>query len=72
MDTLMPLINANGAKALLYKRYASESNKDERLATAKIHHENYTQLAEDFNIDFVAPVADAVLISEMKYPEINL
>ena len=72
LDTLMPLITANGAKALLYKRYASESNAADRLVYAKVHHDNYTQLAEDFNIDMVAPVADAFLISDLKYPEINL
>ncbi|MBE6692844.1 MAG: hypothetical protein E7586_05955 [Ruminococcaceae bacterium] len=72
MDVLMPLIRANGATAVLYKRYASETNQEERLVHAKIHHENYTQLAEDFNIDMVAPVADAYLICDLKYPEINL
>ncbi len=72
MDVLVPLITANGASPLLYKRYASESDPEQRLAYAKIHHNNYTQLAEDFNIDMVAPVADAFLISDLKYPEINL
>ncbi len=72
MDVLMPLITANGATAVLYKRYASETTQEERLAHAKIHHDNYTQLAEDFNIDMVAPVADAYLICDLKYPEIDL
>lgn len=72
MDVLMPMVKDNGATALLYKRYSSNSDPVKRINSAYKHHRNYTKLARDFSIDKVAPVADAFLICYEKYPEINL
>ncbi len=72
MEVLMPLIEENGATAVLYKRYASETNYEERLAHAEIHNYNYNRLAKEYGIDMVAPVADAFLIVDENYPQINL
>lgn len=72
MDKLIPMVEKNGAKPVLYKRYSSNDDPAQRPASALRHHKNYTQLAEDFNIDMNAPVADAFLICNQKYPSINL
>lgn len=72
MEILMPLIEANGAEAALYKRYASETNYEERLVHAEIHNYNYNRLAKEYGIDMNAPVADAFLFVDENYPQINL
>ncbi|MBE6683330.1 MAG: discoidin domain-containing protein [Ruminococcaceae bacterium] len=72
LDIIMPLIKENGAIPLLYKRYSSNDVPANRPASALKHHLNYTALAKDFAIDKVAPVADAFLICEKKYPNAPL
>ena len=72
IDILKPLIDANGAEMLLYKRYSSNDDPAQRLDSAYRHEVNYTKLAETFGVDKVAPGADAFLICTEKYPEINL
>lgn len=72
MDKLIPMVEKNGAKPVLYKRYSSNDDPAQRPASALRHHKNYIQLAKDFNIDMNAPVADAFLICNQKYPSINL
>ncbi len=72
IDILLPLIQANGAEMLLYKRYSSNDDPAQRLDSAYRHEVNYSQLAETFGVDRVAPGADAFLICTEKYPEINL
>ncbi len=72
IDTLKPLIEANGAQMLLYKRYSSNEDPAQRIESAYRHEVNYTKLAETFGIDKVAPGADAFLICTEKYPDINL
>ena len=72
IDVLMPFIKENGAEAALYKRYSSSDDINNRINSAKRHHTTYTKLAEEFGIDKVAAAADAFLICNEKYPEINL
>ena len=72
IDILLPLIEANGAEMLLYKRYSSNDDPAQRLDSAYRHEVNYSQLAETYDVDRVAPGADAFLICTEKYPEINL
>ncbi len=72
IDILKPLIESNGAKMVLYKRYSSNDDPAQRLDSAYRHEVNYTRLAETFGVDMVAPGADAFLICTEKYPDINL
>ena len=72
IDILKPLIEANGAQMLLYKRYSSNDDPAQRLDSAYRHEVNYNKLAETFGVDKVAPGADAFLICTEKYPDINL
>ena len=72
IDILKPLIDANGAEMLLYKRYSSNDDPAQRLDSAYRHEVNYTKLAETFGVKMVAPGADAFLICTERYPEINL
>lgn len=71
MEKIMPLIEKNGAEALLYMRYSSSKTPESRPAGAKVHHDNYTQLSEDYSLTN-APAADAFLLCYEKYPEIVL
>ncbi len=72
LDILIPLIEQTGAEVLLYKRYSSNSDPNQRLESAYRHEVNYSKLATDFGIERVAPAADAFLICTEKYPSINL
>ena len=72
IDIIKPLIDANGAQMLLYKRYSSNTDPAQRLDSAYRHEVNYTKLAETYGVEKVAPGADAFLICTEKYPEINL
>ncbi len=72
MDIIVPLIKENGAEILLYKRYSSNEDPAKRPDSAYRHHLNYTQLAKDFEVSKVAPVADAFLICQEKYPNANI
>ncbi|MBQ9848546.1 MAG: hypothetical protein IJO64_05780 [Clostridia bacterium] len=69
MEIIVPMIKENGAELLLYKRYSSNDVPANRLNSAYKHHQNYTALAKDYNVSKVAPVADAFLICEEKYPD---
>ena len=72
LDILMPLFEENGAEVVLYKRYSDTTIVEDRLNVAYQHEQNYTKLAQTFNIEKVAPVADAFLICTEKYKDINL
>ena len=72
MDVLMPLFKENGGKVLLYMRYSSSTDSAQRPISGKRHHDNYLRLAEEFDIDKVAPVADAFLLCYKKYPQLVL
>ncbi len=69
-DILVPMLRETGATVYLYKRYSSNDVPANRLDSAYRHEVNYTKLAETFDIDKVAPGADAFLICERKYPEL--
>ena len=69
-DILVPMLRETGATVYLYKRYSSNDVPANRLDSAYRHEVNYTKLAEDFDIEKVAPGADAFLICERKYPEL--
>lgn len=71
VEKLLPLIKENGAEALLYMRYSGAKTPEERLEGAKIHHENYSNLASDYSLT-CAPAADAFCICTASNPEINL
>ena len=72
LEKLVPMIRATGAEVVLYKRYSSNDDPAQRPASAYRHEVNYTKLAETYDIEKVAPVADAFLICTEKYPKINL
>ena len=72
LDVLVPLIEQKGAEVVLYKRYSSNSDPNQRLNSAYRHEVNYSKLAQDFDVKKVAPAADAFLICTEKYPNINL
>lgn len=69
MEIIAPMIKENGAEILFYKRYSSNDVPANRPESALRHHKNYTALAKDYNVSKVAPVADAFLICEQKYPD---
>lgn len=71
VETLLPLIEENGAEALLYMRYSAASTVDRIRENAKKHHTNYTNVAKDFDL-VCAPSADAFVYSAERYPEIYL
>ena len=71
MSVLLPLIEENGAEALLYMRYSSNSVPANRFESAKKHYINYTRLSREHGLT-VSPAASAFLICTDKYPEINL
>lgn len=70
LDILVPMLRETGATVHLYKRYSSNDVPANRLDSAYRHEVNYTKLAEAFDIEKVAPGADAFLICERKYPEL--
>ncbi len=71
VSTLLPLIEANGAEALLYMRYSASSTPAYRFDGARTHYINYTRLSREYGL-IAAPAASAFLICTDKYPEINL
>lgn len=71
VETLLSLINENGATPALYGRYSDKKTPDERLSDAKVKYDLYTKLSEDFGIA-ASPVMEAFVICTNKYPEINL
>ena len=72
IDIIKPLIEQNGAEMVLYMRYSSSDDINQRIASAYRHYQNYTSLAKEFNVSKVAPAAEAFLIVNQRYPEINL
>lgn len=71
VEKLLPLIEDNGAEALLYMRYSAASTVDQIRKNAIKHHTNYATIAEDFDL-VCAPSADAFVYCAERYPEINL
>ena len=71
VQTLLPLIEANGAEALLYMRYSAASTFEQNRTNAIKHHINYTKLSNYFNL-LCSPSAHAFIYCHEKYPEIPL
>lgn len=71
VKALLPLIEANGAEALLYMRYSASSTPAGRIEGAQQHFDNYSKLSEEFGLPY-APAALAYVICTEKYPEIDL
>ena len=68
---LLPLIEANGAEALLYMRYSASSTPAGRIEGAQQHFDNYSKISEEFGLPY-APAALAYVICTEKYPDIDL
>lgn len=66
MDVLMPLIEANGAQALLYMRYSTGD------AGTKRHYGNYPKLSKAFGGLPVANVTGSFNLCRELYPDIEL
>ena len=66
VEKLLPLIEANGAEALLYMRYSAASTVDQIRTNAIKHHNNYATLAKDYDL-VCAPAADAFVHYAEKY-----
>ena len=71
IKTLLPLIEENGAEALLYMRYSAASTLEQNRKNAIKHHLNYSQLANYFELN-CSPAAHAFIYSHEKYPEVPL
>lgn len=65
LKVLVPLVQENGAKPILYMRYGTGIDRQ------VYHHENYTKLAQYFGIG-CAPSADGYKVCLEKYPSIKL
>lgn len=74
MDILMPLFKQTQAEAevMLYERYSSNTDPNQRPISGKRLHEAYTQVAKDFGIEKHAHVADAFLLCYNQNPGIEL
>ncbi len=71
VEKLLPLIQQNGATALLYMRYSSGGSAQGIAQNAKKHYDNYATIAKDFSLT-CAPSAEAFIFSASQYPDINL
>ena len=71
VEKLLPLIEDNGATALLYMRYSAASTAQGIIDNAKKHYDNYATLAKDYSLT-CAPSAEAFIFCALEYPEINL
>lgn len=71
VEKLLPLIEANGAEAVLYMRYSAASTFEQIRTNAIKHHNNYATIAKDFGL-VCAPAADAFVHCAEKYPSIGL
>ena len=71
VEKILPLIEENGAEALLYMRYSAASTTEQIIKNAKKHHDNYTGMARDFDLVY-SPSAHAFIYASLKYPEIPL
>ncbi len=74
MDILVPYLESAepNAEILLYERYSSNTDPNQRPISGKRLHDAYSRLAKDFNIEKNAHVVDAFLICYEKYPNIEL
>ncbi len=74
MDILMPLFKQTQAQAevMLYERYSSNTDPNQRPVSGKRLHDAYTQVAKDFGIEKHAHVADAFLLCYKQNPGIEL
>ena len=74
LDILVPYLRSAepNAEILLYERYSSNTDPNQRPISGKRLHNAYTQLAKDFNIEKQAHVSDAFLLCYEKYPSIEL
>lgn len=68
---ILPLIEENGAEALLYMRYSAASTLEQNKLNAIKHHVNYTKLSNHFGLE-CAPAAHAFIYCHEKYPEVSL
>ena len=71
IETILPLIEENGAEALLYMRYSAASTPEQIIANAKKHYDNYTRLAETFGLTTCSS-ATALAIACEEVPHIPL
>ncbi len=71
VDKLLPLIEANGAKAVLYMRYSAATTLAQIIANAEKHHHNYATLAKEYALD-VARVADAFIYAKQSISGVQL
>ncbi|MBE6683631.1 MAG: hypothetical protein E7595_05710 [Ruminococcaceae bacterium] len=68
---ILPLIEENGAEALLYMRYSAASTLEQNKLNAIKHHINYTKLSNHFGLE-CSPAAHAFIYCHEKYPEVPL
>ncbi len=71
IDVILPLIEENGAEALLYMRYSAASTPTQIIINAKKHYENYTRLAETFGLR-VCSSATAFAMACTEVPQVPL
>ncbi len=71
VGTMLPLIEANGATALLYMRYSNDLDPETRVGSFYKHFLNYSRLSAKYGLDY-APVAGAFLKCIETHSEINL
>ncbi len=71
LETLIPLIRENGAKPLLYMRYADSSSKEKRPSENVNHYNTYTTLAEKYDT-IAAPAAVAYYYCQQDGIDIEL
>ncbi len=65
LNILLPYVERNGAEAIMYMRYGSDVNEQDK------HHVMYTNLAKRYNLR-CAPLADAFKIAMSEYPSITM
>lgn len=68
---MLPLIEANGATALLYMRYSNDLDASTRVNSFYKHYRNYSRLADKYDLEY-SPVASAFLKCIETAPSINL
>lgn len=71
VGTMLPLIEANGATALLYMRYSNDLDASTRVNSFYKHYRNYSRLADKYDLEY-SPVASAFLKCIETAPSIDL
>ena len=71
LNVIVPLVEANGAKPLIYMPFAYASDPLGRVSVAAKINKSCVRLAADYDTVF-APGADAFVICTEKYPDIVL